>query len=123
MARVDIPLVVKAHTASSYTFGPGDWGAIHTNRGNAGNIAFTLPAASTVAAGTYLDVFCVAAGTVSVACDNGIVTLNNAIADGVSWETAGEIIGNSGKFVSDGTSWLFHNHIAAEAATTTVASA
>ena len=123
MAQVGIPLVIRAHTASEYTFGPGDWGAIHTNRGNAGNIAFTLPSPTTVKAGTYLDVFCVAAGTVSVACEDGIVALNNAAADSVSWETASEIIGNSGKFVCDGTSWLFHNHIAAEAATTTVSSA
>jgi hypothetical protein len=121
MARVDIPLSIKAHTASTKTFGAGDWGAIHTNRGNSGNIAFTLPAATSVPAGTYLDVFCVAAGEVLVGCNEGIVTLNNAAADSVAWSTASEIIGNSGRFVSDGTSWLFHNHIAAEAATTTVA--
>lgn len=123
MAGVEIPLTIKAHTGTTYTFGPGDWGAIHTNRGNSGNIAFTLPAATSVKAGTYLDVFCVAAGTVTVACNNGIVALNTAVGDSVAWSTAGEIIGNSGHFVSDGTSWLFHNHIAAEAATTTVTAA
>lgn len=120
MARVEIPLVIKAHTGTTKTFGAGDWGAIHTNRGNSGNIAYTLPDPTTIKAGTYLDVFCVAAGEVSVTCNEGIVTLNNAAADSVAWSTAGEIIGNSGKFVTDGTSWLFHNHIAAEAATTTV---
>ena len=120
MSRVDIPLKISAHTATTYTFTKGDYGAIHTNRGNAGNIAYTLPSAATAGAGAYLDVFCVAAGTVTVTCDEGIVTLNNAAADSVAWSTASEIIGNSGKFVSDGTSWLFHNHTAAEAATTTV---
>jgi hypothetical protein len=120
MARAAYPLAIRPHTETTYTFGPGDWGGIHTNRGAAGNIAYTLPDPTTIPAGTYVDVFCVAAGTVTVGCNEGIVTLNNAAADSVAWSTASEIIGNSGRFVCDGTSWLFHNHIAAEAATTTV---
>ena len=120
MARVDMPLSILPHTATTYTFGAGDWGGVHTNRGVAGNIAYTLPDPTSIKAGTYLYVFCVAAGTVTVTCNEGIVTLNNAAADSIAWSTANEIIGNGGKFLTDGTSWLFHNYIAAEAATTTV---
>jgi hypothetical protein len=120
MAKADIPLSIRVHTATTKTFGAGDWGAVHTNRGSAGNIAYTLPSPTTIPAGTYLYVYCVAAGEVSVLCNEGIVTLNNAAADSVAWSTAGEIIGNGGKFTCDGTSWLFSNYIAAEAATTTV---
>jgi hypothetical protein len=120
MARVEIPLTISAHTGTTYTFAAGDWGAVHTNRGNSGNIAYTLPDPTTIKAGTYLYVYCIAAGTVTVSCNEGIVTLNNAAADSIAWSTASEIIGNGGKFLCDGTSWLFHNYIAAEAATTTV---
>lgn len=107
MARIDMPLVIKEHTGTTHTFGPGDWGAIHTNRGNAGNIAFTLPAASSVSPGTFFHVFAVAAGTVSFTCLEQIVADNNATADSVSWATADEIIGWGARFLSTGSVWLY----------------
>ena len=53
MAKADIPLSIRVHTGTTKTFGAGDWGAVHTNRGSAGNIAYTLPDPTTIKAGTY----------------------------------------------------------------------
>ena len=120
MSRTEMPLVVANHTGTTYTFTTGDWGAIHTDTGGAGNIAYTLPAATTVPAGTYLHVFSVPAGTVSVTCTNAIIADNDAAASSVTWSTAGEIIGWGGRFMSTGTLWMYTPFIPSIAATQTI---
>jgi hypothetical protein len=120
MARTDMPLTIKAHTGTTHTFDNTDWGKIHTNRGNAGNIAFTIPAATTVKPGTYFHFFAVAAGTVSFTCLEGIAADNNATADSVTWDTAGEIIGWGARFMSNGTVWMYTPYLSDLDATQTI---
>ena len=119
MARTEIPLIVKAHTASTHTIAVGDYGAIHTNRGG-GALTYTLPTPSDALKGVWFDIYVVAAGDNVLSCAEGLVLLNNATADTLTIGQANEEIGNGAHVVCDGTSWLVFLNIAAEAATTAV---
>ncbi len=124
MPRVDIPLVVEAITASTYTVDGGDWGKLITNRGG-GALTVTLPAPAATNKGCYVDFFTVAAGDFVLTTSAGeeMVLLNNATADSLTIGQANEEIGNGVRVISDGTSWLSFVSWAAEAVTSVVGDA
>lgn len=126
MAKFEIPQVVKAKTASTYTVSntSGDWGALITNRGG-GALTVTLPAPSTVTPGVWVEFFQVAAGdfVLTTVAGEEICTYNNATADSYTIGTDNEEIGNGVKVFCDGTSWLVMHYLGNEAATTTVTDA
>jgi hypothetical protein len=97
-------------------------GKVITNRGG-GALAITLPAPTTVPVGSWVMIYSVAAGDVSITCTDKIICLNNAAADAIGWTTAGEEIGNCARMVSLGSLWFAEMHIADEANTMTVTSA
>lgn len=121
MSRTEMPLIIKEHTGATYTFAAGDWGAIHTNRGNAGNIAYTLPTLTTADAGVYLHTFNAAAGEVSVSCTNLIIADNDIAATSVTWSEATEIVGWGARFLWTGTKWLYTPFIPSLEATQAIA--
>jgi hypothetical protein len=112
----------KAVTGATHTVTHADLGKVITNRGG-GALAVTLPDPATVPTGSWVMVYSVAAGDVSIGCTDKIVCLNNAAADAVGWTTAGEEIGNCALMVSIGSLWFAEMHIADEANTVTVTSA
>lgn len=124
MSRQEIPLIIKAKTASTYTVTNGDWGAIITNRGG-GALTVTLPAPSAVTPGVYVTFHQVAAGDFVITTTAGeeMVLLNNATADSLTLGTDNEEIGNSIRCTNDGTGWLTALSLSAEAVTTTVTDA
>ena len=98
-------MTVGVHTASA-TLAYSDLNRLHTNRGAAGAVTLTLPAASG-SGGRYVDVFVVADQNVVVAAASGeMVAHNNAAATSVAWSTSGDKIGSGARFICDGTSWL-----------------
>lgn len=111
---------VKAHTAS-VTLGVQDMGMIHTNRGAAAEVVFTLPTPGSDVR-TWVAFYAVANQNLKVASTDLPTTFNNATADAVSFETASEIIGGAFVAVWDGSSWLIFT-IAEETQTLTVTSA
>jgi hypothetical protein len=124
MSRVDIPLVMKAKTDSTYSVVPSDYGSVITNRGG-GALTVTLPAPSATNKGCYVDFYTVAAGDFVLTTTAGeeMVLLNNATADSLTIGQANEEIGNGVRALSDGTSWLCFVSWAAEAVTSTVTDA
>lgn len=115
--------IIKAITATTYRATKQDLGAIITNRAAGGNLALTLPPTIDLDAGWWCEVFCVAAGTVTVASDttDTIVAFNDATADSIAFSTASEIIGNGLTMVWDGTGWLAFMHLGIETATPVIA--
>lgn len=97
---------VVAKTAS-YTVTLDDAGTLFTNRGAAGAVTFTLPAAARATGIEYM--FVAVANQNLIVSDGGvdsIVAINDAAADSVAFQTASEIIGGGFRVISDGTSWL-----------------
>jgi hypothetical protein len=115
-----IPAV--AETGATRTITHADLGKVITNRGG-GALAITLPAPTAVPAGSWVMVYSVAAGDVSITSTDTVICLNNAAADAIGWTTAGEEIGNCALMVSLGSLWFAEMHIADEANTMTVTSA
>jgi hypothetical protein len=115
-----IPAIADAGSARTITH--ADLGKVITNRGG-GALAITLPATTTVPVGSWVMIYSVAAGDVSITCTDKIICLNNAAADAIGWTTAGEEIGNCARMVSLGSLWFAEMHIADEANTMTVTSA
>jgi hypothetical protein len=95
--------------AADYTIVSADdpSGTIFTNRGAAGEVIFTLPAPSQLLAGVFY-LFAGLAGQnikVKTATVDTLVTKNDAAADSVAMQTAGELIGGLMLAFCDGTSW------------------
>jgi hypothetical protein len=111
----------KAVTGTTYTVTPEDFGKVITNRGAAGNLALTLPAPSAAFTGCSVRVFCVAAGTVTIACTSLLIVENNAAATSIAFSTASEIIGNAVTAVCTGSKWFIELHLANTASTHTIA--
>ena len=89
---------------ADYVVTAAENGTTFTNRGAAGTVIFTCPAPFANAHYRFL----VHAGqTVTVKPDavDTAVTFNDATADSVSLQTAGELIGGVIEAWSDGTSW------------------
>lgn len=102
------PMVASAKT-TSYTITPADkCGTLFTNRGAAGAVTFTLPAPTAVPAGTWYEFLGHAAQNIIVAAPTAdtLVTLNDAAADSIAMQTAGQIIGALLKVRNDGTQWF-----------------
>lgn len=118
--RHPYPRVVAKTT--SYTVTAADRGTLFTNQGAAGAVTFTLP---TIARGLYYSFFVEADQNVIVASAVGdiMVVFNDATADSVAFQTAGEKIGSSVTVFAnaDGTKWLAEVHLAAETVTPTIA--
>lgn len=114
---------IAVKTATTYSIVAADIGTIFTNRGAGGNIAYTLPVTSTIAAGWHCRVFAVAAGTVTVssATADTMVVFNDATADSIAFSTSSEIIGGAAEFVWDGTGWLTFVNLGAETQTPVIA--
>ena len=121
MGASDTPVIIKAHTGSTYTITDGDYGAVHTNRGG-GALTYTLPAPSAALKGVWFDVFVVVAGdnVITTSAGDALVLLNDASATSLTIGTNGEEIGNGCHVVCDGTSWLVFVNLAAEAVSLTV---
>lgn len=113
---------IVAKTGATYTVTEADNNILFTNRGNAGNIAFTLPA--TAKKGLRYGFFAIAAGTVTVVAGTAdtLVTFNDAEADSLALDQASEIIGGFIEILGDGTGWLLLPHFY-EAQTITIATA
>lgn len=95
---------------AAYTVSEDENGTFFTNRGNTGNINFTLPAAPK--RGLRYMFYGIAAGTLTVTAGTAgtMVADNDAAADSVALTTGGERIGNGLEVVADGTSWLVLPH-------------
>jgi hypothetical protein len=91
---------------TAYTVTEAENGTLFTNRGNTGNINFTLPA--TPKAGLRYMFYTIAAGTLTVTAGTAgtMIAHNDASADSVAKSTASHIIGNAFEVIGDGTSWL-----------------
>ena len=111
---------IREVTATTLTVTEAMNNTLFTNRGNAGNVMFTLPA--TPKKGLRYGFFAVAAGTLGITAGTAdtLVLGNDAGADILSYETAAEIIGNYAEIIGDGTGWLVQQHIGREAYTITV---
>ena len=122
--KVEIPLIIKAVTASTYTVVTSDFGKVITNRGG-GALTVTLPAPASTPTGAYVDFYTVAAGDFVLTTSAGeeMVLLNNATADSLTIGQANEEIGNGVRVINDGTSWLTQISWAAEAVTSVVGDA
>lgn len=85
---------------ANYTITAADSGAILTNGGAAGAIAFTLPTAAVAFEGVYFWVFVVTGQTVTVTCNSAgdLVILNDASANSMAWVTGGQLIGGWAMF-------------------------
>lgn len=108
--REQFPRVV-AKTAS-YTIRPDvdQSGTVFTNRGATGAVTFTLPTPGTRCKGWYYRFYGHAGQNILVApptVDTG-VTKNDAAADSVALQTAGELIGGVMEAFCDGTSWFIY---------------
>lgn len=114
---------ITVKTGTTYSVVAADLGTIFTNRGAGGNIAYTLPATSTIAVGWHATFYAVAAGTVTVASAVGdtIVAFNDATADSIAFSTSSEIIGGSVRMVWDGTGWLSFVSLGTETQTPVIA--
>lgn len=115
--------IIKPKTTTTYRMTLMDLGAIITNRGAGGNLALTLPPTIDLPAGWWVEVFCVAAGTVTVTAPTAstMVVFNNAAASSIAFSTASEIIGESLRITWDGTGWLTQVFLGAETGTPTIA--
>jgi hypothetical protein len=109
----------KAVTGATYTVTHADLGKVITNRGG-GALAVTLPDPASVPTGSWVLVYSVAAGDVTVGVTDKVIALNDATASTIGWSTAGEEIGNSVLMVNLGTLWFAEVHIADEANTLAV---
>ena len=106
---------------ANYTVDLNDAGTLFTNRGAAGAVTFTLPAAA-AAPGIEYEFAVFADQNVTVAAPAGtLVAFNNAAATSIAFSTVAERRGNPIRVVSDGTSWLASVHLASETATPTIA--
>lgn len=103
---------VIAKTAD-YTVKEADNNVLFTNRGAAGAVNFTLPV--TAKNGLRYMFYCVADQTLKVTAGTAdtLITFNDAAADSVSYETAGDKIGGAFEVIGDGTGWLVipHNQV------------
>lgn len=115
-----IPQIIDAKTAN-YTVTVADMGKILTNRGAAGSVTFTLPDATAVLSGHFVEVFVCAAQNVIVATNTTDTMLvdGDATADSIAWQTGSHQIGNGARFICDGTGWMVQ--LNAAATTTTIA--
>lgn len=98
---------IEAKTAA-YQMVPGDVGKILTNRGASGAVTMTLPDKDDIPAGWNVRVFVVADQNVVIASTEGdnIIAFNEADADSIAFQTAGDLIGSALEVVWDGTSFL-----------------
>jgi hypothetical protein len=114
---------IRELTSTTYQVLSTDHNVLFTNRGNAGNLAITLPA--TPYKHFRVGVYCIAAGTVTVASGTAdtLIVGNDATADSIACSQANEIIGNHLEFIGDGTGWMTINHIALEAFTNAIVTA
>lgn len=103
-------VIAKGAGVTAYTVLEAENNYLFTNRGNDGNINFTLPA--TAKKGLRYGFFSVAAGTLTVTAGTAdtMVTFNNAAADAVVLGTTSEIIGGFIEVIGDGTGWLVILH-------------
>lgn len=110
-------------TATTYRATKQDLGARIHNRGAGGNLAITLPPTLDLDIGWWVEVFCVAAGTVTVSAPTAstMVVFNNGAASSIAFSTASEIIGSSMTVTWDGTGWQVDVHLAAETVTPVIA--
>lgn len=93
----------------NYTINPAvdQSGTAFSNRGAAGAVTFTLPAAALSLAGVYYEFDGVANQNLTVAAPAGTaVTFNNAAATSLSASTLNQKIGAHILAKCDGTSWL-----------------
>ena len=90
-----------------YTIKGSDSGRFFTTQGATGDIEFTLPAVATAGNGFVCwiynaeDVECLV-----TAPDETLIAFNDATADGISYTTASNHIGNAFMCVCNGTYWL-----------------
>jgi hypothetical protein len=110
------------NATGNITLTSDDVGKIVTNRGAAGAVVVTLPAANSTNAGGTILVLPTADQnlTVSGTADTMII-LNDLTADSVAVSTAGQKIGGGFEMVSDGVGW--HALVLGAAGTQTVTTA
>lgn len=109
----DVRLKVSAKTADYTIIAPttasGDRsGTIFTNRGAAGAVIFTLPAAAAALAGVFYD-FLGAADqnfTIVTPVADTLTVVNDAAADSLAVSTASHKIGAHMRAICDGTAWF-----------------
>jgi hypothetical protein len=106
-------LNIKPYTVAKtadYTIDPAvdPSGTVFTNRGAAGAVVFTLPAARAALAGFVYTFKVHANQNVTVASNpvDTLVTLNDAAADSLAASTTNEKIGAEIRAFCDGTSWF-----------------
>lgn len=116
------PVVAKT---AAYTCLVTQCGTLFTNAGASGSVTFTLPTAAAANAGVWFEFYQVAGQAIVIApaTADTLVCFNDAAADSFSFGTAGELIGNTVRVISDGALWLLTPSIAAEAVTATIVTA
>lgn len=84
---------------------PDRSGTLFTNRGAAGTITFTLPAAAPALSGVFFDFMTIVAQIITVATPvaDTLISDNDATADSLSTTAR---IGVTLRLVCDGTSWV-----------------
>ena len=105
--RLDNSIVrpIAAKTAA-YSVTESDFGTLFTNRGAAGSVTLTLPAAASYK-GKSVEFYCIASQNIVFTAPAGtLVTKNNAAATSATLSTGGDQEGGSMIATSDGTSWL-----------------
>jgi hypothetical protein len=105
--RLDNSVVrpIAAKTAA-YSVTEADFGTLFTNRGAAGSVTITLPAAASYT-GKSVEFYCIASQNIVFTAPAGtLVTKNNAAATSATLSTGGDQEGGSMIATSDGTSWL-----------------
>jgi|TARA_R110002020_G_scaffold68280_2_gene178901 hypothetical protein len=108
--RLDNSIVrpIAAKTAA-YSVTEDDFGTLFTNRGAAGSVTITLPAAASYT-GKSVEFYCIASQNIALTAAAGtIVTKNNAAATTATLSTGGDQEGGSMIATSDGTSWLINS--------------
>lgn len=104
------PVVAKT---ANYTVVSTDAGTLFTNTGAAGAVTFTLPTASTLLAGWWIEVHVTADQTVTITTpgpNDTMYAFNDNAADSIAWSTAGQKVGNGATVVCDGTKFIVQLH-------------
>ena len=113
---------IIAKTAD-YVMKADDIGKLFTNRGASGAVTLTLPPTNTIENGWGVDVFVVADQNLTVETPDAdtLVAFNDANADSAAFSTASEKVGGGGRFIWDGTGWLFFANLGMDSQTITIA--
>ena len=121
---VEMPLGSWTHEAAKtadYTLTEADRDILWTNEGDADAINFTLPATAKKDLAYYFYVVADFNFTITAGTADTMIVHNDIAADSISFQTAGELIGNHVAVIGDGSKWKVIPHLAFESVTLTIA--